>query len=69
MKIPYDSEVDNLRIFFSHNPIEESDKDKPRVIIDYDAGGNVVGLEILDASHRKETPRSVEYAVSHWIND
>lgn len=64
MKITYDSEVDILRILFSHTPIEESDEDKPGVIIDYDAGGNVVGMEILDASHRIENPRSVEYAVS-----
>ncbi len=64
MKITYDSEVDVLRLLFTHTPIEESDEDKPGVIIDYDAVGNIVGLEILDASQRMENPRSVEYAVN-----
>jgi uncharacterized protein YuzE len=64
MKITYDSEVDVLRILFSNTPIEESDEDKPGVILDYDKDGNIVGLEILDASKRIENPRSIEYAVA-----
>jgi uncharacterized protein YuzE len=63
MKVIYDPEVDVLRIFFSSSPIEESDEDKPGVIIDYDEG-NIIGLEILDASNRMENPRSVEFAVT-----
>jgi uncharacterized protein YuzE len=64
MKVTYDAEVDVLRILLSDRPIEESDEDKPGVILDYDEEGNVVGLEILDASKRMENPRSVEYAVT-----
>lgn len=64
MKITYDADVDVLRIIFSNTPIEESDEDKPGVILDYDKDGNIVGLEILDASKRMENPRSVEYAVA-----
>ena len=64
MKITYDSEVDVLRILFSNAPIEESDDDKPDMILDYDKDGNIVGLEILDASKRMENPRAVEYAVT-----
>lgn len=64
MKIMYDPEVDVLRVEFSHTPIEESDEEKPGMIIDYDKDGNIVGLEILDASKRVENPRSVEYAVA-----
>ena len=64
MKINYDPEVDVLRILFNDNPIEESDEDKPGIILDYDNQGNVVGLEILDASKRMPNPRSVEYAVN-----
>ncbi|PIP09168.1 MAG: hypothetical protein COX51_00160, partial [Syntrophobacteraceae bacterium CG23_combo_of_CG06-09_8_20_14_all_50_8] len=59
-----DPEVDVLRILFSNQPIEESDEDKPGVIIDYDKGGNIVGLEVLEASKRVENPRSLEYAVA-----
>ena len=64
MKITYDSEVDVLRILFSNSPIEESDEDKPGVILDYDKDGNIIGLEILDASKRMENPRAVEYTVT-----
>ncbi len=64
MKVTYDAEVDVLRIVFSGAPIEESDEEKPGVILDYDRDGNVVGIEILDASKRMENPRSLEYAVT-----
>lgn len=63
MKVTYDSEVDVLSISFSTATIEESDESKPGVILDYDKAGNIVGLEILDASKRVENPASVEYAV------
>jgi uncharacterized protein YuzE len=63
MKIIYDTEVDVLRLLFSNAPIEESDEDKPGVIIDYDKDGNIVGMEILDASQRMDNPRAVDYAV------
>jgi len=64
MKVYYDPEVDVLRILFSNQAIEESDEDKPGVIIDYDKKGNIVGLEVLEASKNVENPRSVEYAVA-----
>ncbi|MBI4765873.1 MAG: DUF2283 domain-containing protein [Deltaproteobacteria bacterium] len=64
MKVTYDPEVDVLRILFSSATIEESDEDKPGIILDYDKDGNIVGMEILDASKRIENPRSVEYAVA-----
>jgi uncharacterized protein YuzE len=43
---------------------QSSDQDKPGVILDYDAGGNLAGFEILDASKRMANPMSVEYAVT-----
>ncbi len=64
MKVTYDPEVDVLRILLSNAPIEESDENKPGVILDYDKDGNVVGLEVLEASKRISNPRSVEYAVT-----
>jgi uncharacterized protein YuzE len=63
MKVRYDPEVDILRILFSNAQIEESDEEKPGVVLDYDKDGNIVGLEILDASKRMENPRSLEYVV------
>jgi uncharacterized protein YuzE len=64
MKVTYDPEVDVLRILFRDAPIEESDENKPGVILDYDKDGNVVGLEVLNASQRVENPRGVDYAVT-----
>jgi uncharacterized protein YuzE len=64
MKIVYDQEVDVLRILFSKAAIEESDEDKPGIILDYDRDGNIVGLEVLDASKRIENPRALDYAVT-----
>jgi uncharacterized protein YuzE len=64
VKVTYDPEVDVLRILLNDAAIEESDEDKPGVILDYDKDGNVVGLEILEASKRISNPRSVEYAVT-----
>ena len=64
MKVTYDPEVDVLRILLSQSSIEESDEDKPGVILDYDKDGNIVGMEVLNASKRIENPRAVEYAVT-----
>ena len=64
IKIYYDPEVDILRIVFSGRSVEESDEDKPGVIIDYDKVGNIVGIEFLEASKWVENPRSLEYAVT-----
>jgi len=60
MKLRYDPEVDVLTIVLSDVPVEESDEDKPGIILDYDKNGNVVALEILEASSRKGNPMSVE---------
>ena len=64
MKVTYDPEVDVLRIVLAETPVEESDEDKPGVILDYDQQGNLVGLELLNASKRVANPRSVEYAIT-----
>ena len=63
MKVIYDAEVDILRIIFTSVAVEASDEDRPGIIIDYDKDGQIVGMEILDASKRTENPFAVEYAV------
>ncbi|PIQ97854.1 MAG: hypothetical protein COV67_01970 [Nitrospinae bacterium CG11_big_fil_rev_8_21_14_0_20_56_8] len=64
MKVTYDAQTDVVRILFSQSPIEESDEDKPGIILDYDRKGNIVGLEILDASKRMENPGVVEHEIT-----
>ena len=64
MRITYDQEVDILRVLLNDADIEESDEEKPGVIIDCDDDGNVVGMEILDASKLISNPRTFEYTVT-----
>lgn len=63
MKVTYDPEVDALKITLSNVSIEESDEQSPGVILDYDRDGNVIGLEILNASQRMDNPQSCEYLI------
>jgi uncharacterized protein YuzE len=63
MKVSYDPETDTLTIIFSNAPVAESDEDKPGVILDYDLSGNLVSLEIIDASQRISLPSRIEYEV------
>jgi len=65
MKVSYDREVDVLSLLLSDGLVEESDESKPGVILDYDATGNLVGIEILNASKRVGNPLSVEYAIAN----
>jgi len=62
MKVTYDAETDTLTILLREGAaIAESDEDKPGVILDYDANGNLVSLEILDASARVSDARKIEF--------
>jgi uncharacterized protein YuzE len=65
MKVVYNPKVDILTITLSNAVIEESDEDKPGVILDYDAVGNLVGLEILDASKRVNNLRELEHVIAN----
>ncbi len=64
MKIIYDRETDTITIIFADTPIVESDEDKPGIILDYDGTGNLVSMEILDASRRVKAPSQIEYQVA-----
>ena len=64
MKITYEQEVDILRILFNDNDINESDETQPGIIMDYDKEGNVVGIEILQASKNTNNPMVCDFAVA-----
>ena len=63
MKVTYDPDVNVLNIVLSGVPAEDSDESRPGLILDYDQRGNLVGIEVLDASRRIEDPLSVEYTI------
>ena len=64
MKIIYDPQVDVLSIQFNNTPIEKSEPAKAGMLLNYDREGNVVKLEILNASQRVTNPQTVEYSVN-----
>jgi YD repeat-containing protein len=59
MRVNYDAKTDTLTVIFREVPVAESDEEKPGVILDYDEAGNIVSIEVLDASRRVEEPRKV----------
>ena len=64
MKATYDTKTDTLTLELKPGPVAESDEDKPGVIIDYDADGNLVGIEGLDASKRVAEARTMQFQVA-----
>ena len=62
MKINYDSRTDTLTVILKEGAtVVESDEDKPGVILDYDSNGDLVSLEVLDASRRVSEAQKVEF--------
>lgn len=64
MKVKYDRNVDILYIQLNDSPIEESDEDRPGMVMDYDVDGMLVGIEIMDASTRMTQPTTVELEIA-----
>jgi uncharacterized protein YuzE len=61
--VRYDRETDTLTVIFRDAPVSESDEDRPGVILDYDAEGRLIALELLNASQCVENPATVHVAV------
>ena len=65
MKIAYDRRTDTLSVLLKDDTsVAESDEEKPGIILDYDSDGNLISLEILDASRRVTDARRVEFQVT-----
>jgi uncharacterized protein YuzE len=62
VKARYDARTDTLTILLKENvAVAESEEQRPGVILDYDDAGNLVSLEILDASRRVTEAGKVEF--------
>ena len=50
MKTRYDPDADALYLRLAEGQIAESDEVRPGIVLDLDAEGRVIAIEILDAS-------------------
>src|SRR5215213_1862336 len=61
LKVTYDADTDILTVVFREGPVTESDEEKPGLILDHDAAGEVLAIEVLDATTRIDVPGRVEF--------
>jgi len=64
MVVKYDKESDIIYIQFSDNKVVESDEDKPGIILDYGENGDIIGIEVLNASKKTNQPNGISYEVA-----
>lgn len=56
MKIEFDPIADALYLELTDSEVEKTEEIKPGVMMDYDADGNIVGVEVLYISKRANQP-------------
>ena len=59
MKIEYDPKADAIYIRLKAGTVADSDEVRPGVVLDFDAEGRVLGIEMLDVSLRTDNPREM----------
>ena len=65
MKVNYDPRTDTLSLLLKENAVvAESDEEKPGLILDYDEQGDLISMEILDASRRVTEAQKVEFEIA-----
>jgi len=65
VKVSYDPKSDTLSFILKEGAaVAESDEDKPGVILDYDDNGDLVSMEILDASRRVTEARKMDFQIA-----
>lgn len=64
MKSRYDPETDALYVRFAEAAVVESEEVRPGIVLDYDADGRVVAVEIIDASEHLSTGADLEHLVA-----
>jgi YD repeat-containing protein len=63
VKVTYDAETDTLTVLLRDAPARVSEEEKSGVILDYDAEGRLIAIEILDASARVDGIDTVQLQV------
>ena len=62
MKVEYDGETDSLTVILRGGEVAESDETRSGVILDYDDAGNLLSIEVLEASRRVDEPKTVTFS-------
>lgn len=65
MTVTYDPEADAVYMALRNVPVVRSSDVEDGVVLDYGEDGELVGIEILRASHRTGDPRSISYALAN----
>lgn len=52
MKMHYDEKVDALYLSFDDEEVVESEEVRPGIVLDFNAQGEVIGIEVLELRRR-----------------
>lgn len=64
MQILHDAEIDAITLVFSQAEIETSEEIAAGIIIDYTEQGQIVSIEILEASRQLPLPELLESVIA-----
>jgi len=67
MKLNYYPDTDSLYIDLSPRPSVESHEVSEGVVLDYDEDGNLVGIDIDNASHKLDLSEVVTSHIPHRV--
>jgi uncharacterized protein YuzE len=60
MRVRVDHRADAVYVNLTDRAIKDSEQVADGIIVDYDAEGRIVGVEILDASKRTDDPTALK---------
>jgi uncharacterized protein YuzE len=60
MRVRVDQGADAVYLNLTDRPIKDSEEVADGIVVDYDAEGRILGIEILDASKRTDDPAALK---------
>ena len=60
MRVRVDAAADAVYVNLTDRAIKDSEEVADGIVVDYDAEGRIVGIEILDASRRTDDPTALK---------
>jgi YD repeat-containing protein len=60
MRVRVDQKADAIYVTLTDRAVDVSEEATEGIIVDYDAEGRIVGIEILDASKRSADPAALQ---------